>query len=1477
MFSNKVAAWAILAAFLLSSVPTVTAGGEYDEWFWDITGDTTDEDGDGYNDTATVGYDPDTTCDCDVDIYVYITVYDNDTGDEVDSGSFEYTINNGEGDWFEEDWTPDYNGTFDFNITLYDDEGYLEDYADWYDVELWAMTGSTDETINVENGVFDEDEDQLMNDLGFYAHVKDDDEEDVNITVWKKNILGIWTFFNNGTTDEGGDLTFKNVTSGEYMWDASVSGEKLAGEGGYAVVDDTYTIGHVGIIEDWDGADDWDDFMVFVPEGNGSKDDAYVEVFDENGTMVDNGTTDDENWGDDHFFISDDLAQGNYTHYIYEEQGGDLLQNGSFYSYGSTSTNYDEWFEDWDYETEDTNGDFEDDTINISFDPDTECDCEVDINVMIEVFENETGDGIDWVFGEFTINGTADDWFSMNWTATDNGSYDFNVTLFDEDWNFEDQFRIEDVYLTNGGGGGGGQGDEDEWFYDWDYSTEDTNEDDEDDTIIIGYDPDTTCDCYVNITVYVDVYDNETGDWVDYTYAEHTIYDEESDDFAQDWTATDNGSYDFFVDMYDEDWNQEDDFWIYNVSLTSGSGGGTGDEDEWFYDWDYETEDARIEISYDPDTTCDCEVDITVYVDVFDNETGDYVDWTYAEHTIYDEESDDFAQDWTADENGTYDFNVSLYDEDYNLEDWFWIYDVYLSSDGGGGGGNGTGDDNGVGHVGVIDDWDEDDYVNDYIGGVLEDDEFKEDAYFEIYDEDNNLVDSGNPNYYGMLFVSSNLSEGWYYQDVYYEEDGAFLQTGPFYSYGDSTEFEVVNVDNLVVDDDEYAVYDDVGFVAHQGSIDDENGVEGVGIEIYKYNEESGDWEYHAYLETNETGEAWLYNETCGEYEWTASADNEDGYYQVWAGCDDTGGGGDDDEWFYDWDYETDDMRFVVGYDPDTTCDCEVDIMVYVDVYDNETSDWIDSTYAEHTIYDEEGDWFEQDWTADEDGLYDFNVSLYDEDYNLEDWFWIYNVSLSEGGGGTGDEDEWFDEWDYETEDARIEISYDPDTSCDCYVDIEVYIDVFDNETGDYVDSLYDDHTIYNEEEDWFEQDWTYYEGTYDFNVYLYDQEYGHEEDNFWIYGVELTEANAPPVIDALNVADGDEGEELSFSVSAHDDDDDDLTYSWDFGDDETASGENVKHTWADDGDYTVTVTVSDGEAEDSESATVSITNIAPDLEISMDSTAGEGTTLSLYAEASDVEADTVSIAWDFGDGVTASGENVSHTWADDGDYTVTVTASDEDGDETIETVIISIHNIAPTLEATASAYNGDEGDSFAFSASTNDVADDTVTVTWDYGDGDSATGLAVTHTFTDDGTFVVEVIASDEDGGVTSEKLFITIANVAPTLTNLQLPSSVKQGEPVTVSIEATDPGDDEVTITWNWGDGTTDEGGTVTHTYDKVGTYTVTVCATDDDGGEDCQQATIPIELLQQVEDDGGLLPGFGLLSALAMLGLLAIFRRR
>ena len=395
----------------------------------------------------------------------------------------------------------------------------------------------------------------------------------------------------------------------------------------------------------------------------------------------------------------------------------------------------------------------------------------------------------------------------------------------------------------------------------------------------------------------------------------------------------------------------------------------------------------------------------------------------------------------------------------------------------------------------------------------------------------------------------------------------------------------------------------------------------------------------------------------------------------------------------------------------------------------------------------------------------------------------------------------------------------------------------------------------------------------------MYDQEYGHEEDNFWIYDVELAEQNAAPVIDALNVDDGDEGEELSFSVAAHDDDDDDLTYAWDFGDGETASGESVSHTYADDDDYTVTVTVSDGEAEDTASDTVEIANLAPTLSVVGPGSGSEGQERSFEADTNDVEADTVSVTWDFGDGETASGDVVSHTWPDDGSYTLVVIASDEDGAETIEMVTITINNLAPNLQISSSSISGDEGDTFTFTATVSDVPADPISVTWDFDDGQTGDGTAVTHTFTDQELYLVEATATDGDGGIVTKTLYIDVANVVPELSGLQLPTSVKEGEQFTVSITATDPGDDEVTITWNWGDGETDKGASTSHTYDRAGTFVVTICAEDEDGGADCMQSPpLSVEALEQLDEGGALesLPGFGLLAAFGAFCLLAISRR-
>ena len=560
--SKQVLVWAIMFTLVLSVFPTTVADETDDEWFYDIYENVTDEDGDGYNDTVDIGYDPDTECECDINITVYVDVYEN--GTIIEYLYDEHTINNGEYDWFSQDWTPEESGTFDFQVYMYDEWNNLEDYWNVTDIELEPMTGSADETINVDNMVGDYHDDGINNDMGMFAFVKNDAVEDVEISVEYFNGV-IWTYYTNGTTDDNGEFLIENATNGEYRWNAEYNGEVLEEETiSYTEIDATTNLSHQLTIDDWDDAGDYDDFLAAIFEGNDTKDDGYVEVYDEDGDLYDSGNTDDDYYGYD-VYVLYDVEEGNYTFNLYYEEDGELLQSGWLHSYGSSSTNYDEWFYDWDYEV------YSNDTITIGYDPDTECECDVDITVYVDAYENETGDWAGWTYDEHQIYNGESDWFEQNWTAYENGSYDFYVAMYDENDNFEDEFWIYDVYLeSDGGGGGGGNESNDEWFYDWDYDV------DPSDTITIGYDPDTECDCNVTIHVYVDVYDNETGDYLDYTYAEHEINNGYYDWFEQDWTADENGSYDFNAVMYDEDWNEEDDFWIYDVSLTSDGGGGGG-------------------------------------------------------------------------------------------------------------------------------------------------------------------------------------------------------------------------------------------------------------------------------------------------------------------------------------------------------------------------------------------------------------------------------------------------------------------------------------------------------------------------------------------------------------------------------------------------------------------------------------------------------------------------------------------------------------------------------------------------------------------------------------------------------------------------------------------------------------------------------------------------------------------------------------
>lgn len=153
-------------------------------------------------------------------------------------------------------------------------------------------------------------------------------------------------------------------------------------------------------------------------------------------------------------------------------------------------------------------------------------------------------------------------------------------------------------------------------------------------------------------------------------------------------------------------------------------------------------------------------------------------------------------------------------------------------------------------------------------------------------------------------------------------------------------------------------------------------------------------------------------------------------------------------------------------------------------------------------------------------------------------------------------------------------------------------------------------------------------------------------------------------------------GGTVTFDSTATDADEDDITYSWDFGDDSTESTEaDPVHEYAANDSYVVTLTVSDGTDTGTATATVVVGNIAP--------TAGfthVATNLSVVFTDTSIDSntdDTLTYSWDFNSDDTAENTTegpVTYEYAAAGTYNATLTVTDSYGltDSYIEEITVT-------------------------------------------------------------------------------------------------------------------------------------------------------------------------------------------------------------
>ncbi len=323
------------------------------------------------------------------------------------------------------------------------------------------------------------------------------------------------------------------------------------------------------------------------------------------------------------------------------------------------------------------------------------------------------------------------------------------------------------------------------------------------------------------------------------------------------------------------------------------------------------------------------------------------------------------------------------------------------------------------------------------------------------------------------------------------------------------------------------------------------------------------------------------------------------------------------------------------------------------------------------------------------------------------------------------------------------------------------------------------------------------------------------------------------------------------------------LSYSFDFGDGTTLSGQPgavASHTYDAAGTYTVTVTARNTSGlTGTASRSVAVAAPPPPVQpptASLVMTPSNGVApLSVRADASassDPQGQALTYAFDFGDGTTVAAQSsptASHVYTAVGTFTAKVTVRNASGLSTTttatETVTAPPVVQPPTASLSVTPASGDAPLAMTADASaSSDPQGQALSYAFDFGDGATVAASAsatASHTYTAAGSYTVTVTVTSASGLSSSAARTVSVTTppppVQPPVARLAV-TPTNGTAPLDVTADAStssDPQAQTLSYAFDFGDGTTvpaSAAATAKHTFTAAGSYTVAVTVTNTSG---------------------------------------------